>query len=107
MNSAAQKVLSMVAALVLLIATGGAALGDSSHHPGAWDDIVNPSILAQDDGLTAVVAVAAGGRHSLAVKSDGTVWAWGSNLDGQLGDDTTTDRHRPVQVESGILGMGR
>ncbi len=31
-------------------------------------------------------SVAAGGSHTLAIKSDGTLWAWGLNVDGQLGD---------------------
>ena len=39
--------------------------------------------------LTGVVAIAAGGTHSLALKSDGTVWAWGYNYYGQLGNGTT------------------
>jgi alpha-tubulin suppressor-like RCC1 family protein len=38
------------------------------------------------------------GHHSLAIKSDGTLWAWGGNHFGQLGDGTTTDRHSPVQI---------
>jgi hypothetical protein len=38
------------------------------------------------------VAVAAGCYHSLAVRSDGTVWAWGYNSSGQLGDGTTSHR---------------
>jgi alpha-tubulin suppressor-like RCC1 family protein len=41
---------------------------------------------------------AAGYNHSLAVKLDGTVWAWGDNSVGELGDGTTTDRHTPVRV---------
>jgi alpha-tubulin suppressor-like RCC1 family protein len=45
-----------------------------------------------------VVAISAGAYHSLAVQRDGTVWAWGWNAFGQLGDGTTTDRHAPVQV---------
>jgi hypothetical protein len=38
------------------------------------------------------------------VKSDGTVWAWGGNSSGQLGDGTFTDRVNPVQV-SGLSGV--
>jgi alpha-tubulin suppressor-like RCC1 family protein len=37
-------------------------------------------------------------HYSLAIKSDGTLWAWGYNNYGQLGDGTTTERHSPVQI---------
>jgi len=33
-----------------------------------------------------VIAVSAGSQHSMAVKSDGTLWAWGNNHYGKLGD---------------------
>jgi Regulator of chromosome condensation (RCC1) repeat/PKD domain len=48
--------------------------------------------------LTDVVAAAAGSQHSLAVRTDGTVWAWGANWSGQLGDGTTQQRTTPGQV---------
>ncbi|HMC97419.1 MAG TPA: hypothetical protein VKG92_07200, partial [Flavobacteriales bacterium] len=49
--------------------------------------------------LTTMVAVASGlGAHSLAVKSDGSLWAWGNNGAGQLGDGGTTGSPLPVQV---------
>jgi alpha-tubulin suppressor-like RCC1 family protein len=48
--------------------------------------------------LTGIVDVAAGEYHSVAVRNDGTVWAWGYNSNGQLGDGTTTERTTPVQV---------
>jgi alpha-tubulin suppressor-like RCC1 family protein len=40
----------------------------------------------------------AGGDSNLAVKTDGTLWAWGSNSQGQLGDGTTLDRSPPLQI---------
>ena len=49
--------------------------------------------------LAGIVAVAAGNNFSLALKADGTVWAWGFNGAGQLGDGTQTDRLAPVQVQ--------
>lgn len=49
-------------------------------------------------GLTDVVAIAAGAYHSLALTKDGTVWAWGRNNRGQLGDGTKERRATPVQV---------
>lgn len=49
-------------------------------------------------GLSGVVAIAAGAQHSFALKSDGTLWAWGQNDYGVLGDRTTTDHRTPVQV---------
>jgi len=42
--------------------------------------------------------IAAGGGHSLALKEDGTLWAWGANFYGQLGDGTTIDKYTPVQI---------
>ncbi|MCX6292202.1 MAG: T9SS type A sorting domain-containing protein, partial [Bacteroidetes bacterium] len=47
---------------------------------------------------TGFVAVSGGDYHSLALKNDGTIWAWGLNNSGQLGDGTTIERHCPVQV---------
>jgi alpha-tubulin suppressor-like RCC1 family protein len=50
--------------------------------------------------LADIVAVSAGANHSLALRSDGTVWAWGKNNFGQLGDGTFTTRLRAVKVAS-------
>jgi alpha-tubulin suppressor-like RCC1 family protein len=50
-------------------------------------------------GLSSVVAIAAGTNHSLALRTDGSVQAWGDNLNGQLGDAMNVDRLTPVVVQ--------
>lgn len=42
--------------------------------------------------------IAAGASHTLVVKNDGTIWAWGLNSSGQLGNGNTTNQKSPVQV---------
>jgi len=44
------------------------------------------------------VAVAASSIHSLALKSDDTLWAWGDNSYGQLGDEAVYVRSTPGQL---------
>ena len=51
-----------------------------------------------DPNLTRIIQVAAGDVHSLALRGDGTVWAWGGNQRGQLGDGSTIARLSPVQI---------
>jgi alpha-tubulin suppressor-like RCC1 family protein len=55
--------------------------------------------------LSGVVALAGGGNSSFALRGDGTVWAWGANASGQLGDGSTTPSPTPVQV-IGVGGVG-
>lgn len=55
--------------------------------------------------ITDVVQLEAGYGHTLAVKADGTVWAWGANTDGQIGDNSQMDRPTPVQVGVGVAGF--
>ncbi|MGE5673171.1 MAG: stalk domain-containing protein [Mycobacterium leprae] len=54
-------------------------------------------------GLTDATAVAAGNGFSLVLKKDGTVWAWGKNLNGQLGS-AGSDSAKPIRV-SGLTGI--
>src|SRR3569623_1181523 len=54
------------------------------------------------NGLDHVIAIAAGANHSLAITADGSVWSWGGNSSGQVGDGTNVNRAAPVRVE--VLG---
>jgi len=49
-------------------------------------------------GLTGITAISARGYRTVALRNDGTVWAWGYNVGGELGDGTHTNRNVPVQV---------
>jgi len=62
----------------------GGALGDGSGS-GEQDSPV------QAQGVSGAVDVAAGYGHALALRADGSIWSWGGNWAGQLGDGTTTD----------------
>lgn len=49
-----------------------------------------------------VVHMATGPQNSAAVLSDGTLWTWGRNQSGQLGNGSTVSADRPVQIGSGF-----
>jgi len=66
-------------------------LGDGTNN---YTDDIPDSVI----GLNNIIALYAGERHSLTIKSDSTVWAWGGNQAGQLGDSTSTQRNTPVNV---------
>jgi alpha-tubulin suppressor-like RCC1 family protein len=62
--------------------------------PGAV--VASPASVAGIGG--AASGVSAGGAHSCAEVADGSVWCWGANDSGQLGDGTTVDRATPARV---------
>lgn len=63
----------------------------------------SPVPYAKVKGLSNVVGIAAGGAHGIARQSDGSVWAWGKNQYGQLGNGTNMISLVPVQVQlSGV-----
>lgn len=66
-------------------------LGDSSN----FIDRLRP---VQTLGIAGVKAITGGNNFSLALLSDGTVWTWGRNSSGQLGDGTNIEHWVPKQV---------
>ena len=53
-----------------------------------------------------VVAVSVGWSHALAIRTDGSLWAWGSNSFGALGGDgITTDTHYPIRIMEDVTAV--
>ncbi|MEO5333014.1 MAG: SUMF1/EgtB/PvdO family nonheme iron enzyme, partial [Magnetococcus sp. YQC-5] len=70
-------------------------LGDGSQ--------INRLSPVQISGLTGITAISSSyndnqSEHSLALKNDGTVWAWGNNQYGQLGDGFNNNRSMPYKI---------
>ena len=45
-------------------------------------------------------SVSVGASHAIAIKTDRTIWAWGYNYEGELGDGSQNDKSSPIQVGS-------
>lgn len=71
--------------------SGSGELGDGDY---SSHTVTNPVAIA---GLTDVLEVAAGDNYGLALKRDGSIWGWGWNGHGQLGDGTQNARYVPTR----------
>lgn len=72
-------------------------IGDGLSLPHA--DLIQQSGPRDVAGLgPGTTMIATGDRHACALKTGGTVWCWGNNASGQLGDQTALSRRTPVQV---------
>lgn len=84
-----------------------AAWGDNSLGQLGQGNLTTPQVTAVAvPGLSNMVAVAAGGLHTLAVDPFAQVWSWGQNNAGQLGIGSTTDASSPVLVTDTNLSLG-
>lgn len=70
-------------------------LGLNSFSSGATNTVSSPT---QIGALTTWSKIATSNYHALALKTDGTLWTWGVNNNGQLGQNDLNDRSSPVQV---------
>lgn len=68
---------------------------------GSGGAVSNTAVVRQITGLPSVSDVACGENHCLALLTDGTVPAWGSNHNGQLGNGTSTGF-----IASGVIPSG-
>lgn len=85
----------LLLSLLLVLASSRTVAQVGVPYIWGWGNGLSPS---QVTGLSNVVQVSGGAVHSLALKLDGTVWAWGSNQFGQLGNGSTTESQMPIQT---------
>lgn len=77
-------------------------MGLGTRKPGALGGGTKPKpkqlTPIQLDTAADWASVSAGGSHTIAVRTDGSLWAWGDNKLGQLGDGSNSPKKTPVQV---------
>lgn len=88
---------------VALKADGTVWTWGSNDYGQLGNGVYNGSVVypTKIDSLTGIKKIAAAGQFAVALKTDGTVWTWGRNDNGQLGNDTTDNSNVPVQVLKG------
>ena len=85
--------------------TNGTAWGWGCNNAGVVGDnttVNRSSPVSVVGGFTNWCQISAGDNLSLAVRQDGTAWAWGSGSSGRLGNNCTTTRASPVSVVGGF-----
>ena len=73
-------------------------VGDGTTKPWEYPFTEPPGRLSPVKIMSDVAYVSAGGNHTLAIRTDGSLWGWGDNGVGQLGDGTRNDRLSPVLI---------
>jgi len=88
----------------MAIRTDGSLWAWGSHNAGqvgdgsAMGEGIDPSRPIPSRIMNNVIAVSSGDFHNIAITVDGSLWSWGWNVQGQLGDGTTQDRNAPTGV---------
>jgi alpha-tubulin suppressor-like RCC1 family protein len=88
---------SIVAAIFFMffMAQGGGSSGNDS----------GKSSVSVPNVGSVYKTIATGYDSSFAIKSDGSLWTWGNNSSGQLGDGTKTDRRIPIKIMDSAVSI--
>ena len=94
----------MIPRAVLFILSLGGLSNQQSAKRAVWYGIVGMGVAVfatvfgpgVSNVVLILIAIAAGDSHSLAIRREGTVWAWVDNITGQLGDCNVTDTIREL-----------
>ena len=95
----------------VITAAGGAwCFGENGYGQLGDDTITDHGTPAPVTGMeTGIADVEAGAQHTCLIKTDGSLWCWGNNYYGRVGDGTATERHLPVAVmnmDDEVTGAG-
>ena len=83
---------------------GSGQLGDGKKNNDPNEGINNKR-LVPFKLMNDVIAVSGGEEHSMAIKNDNTLWAWGANWQGSLGDGTVEGRSIPVKIMDSVKAI--
>jgi alpha-tubulin suppressor-like RCC1 family protein len=75
---------------------------NSSGQLGDDTTINQSSPVSVIGGFTDWCQISSSDQHNLAIRTNGSIWAWGNNLDGRLGDNTVITKSSPVSVVGGF-----
>jgi len=75
-------------------------LGIGSTDPDIFNPVVHAVPVRENSTANDWVTISAGGRHSVALKADGSLVSWGENAFGQLGDGTTNLHNSPIPPDT-------
>jgi alpha-tubulin suppressor-like RCC1 family protein len=80
-------------------------LGNGANDSDPLNPVPHTTPVRESTAANDWVAIAAGGSHTVALKTTESLWAWGKNASGQLGDGTTVNKNAPASLMGGQIDV--